>query len=319
MAFTILLMMGVSCRNNSTTNNKNDGNDVVNKEEKTTVNQNETETKSDHKTWCFAKKTKGMNDNSNFEFIHLEHTSGDNVEGYFRSAPSGTDGSVGTLKGKWNANKQQFVLTANYVAEGEEYSEQRTYTIKDDLLDLGYEIVTGKKAVLPVVSCEQFGSLYNEYQSELMKASINTTDRSRLKKVLVQNDYTEDEMNKISFLERYVELDQDYSTAEYLLYVMDPMFCGTGGCTLYVVNEDGKVLSATSVARPPVYISVSDMQQEANKKGEWKDIYVYSEGMRRLVAKNGKYPDNASLQPEVSEKELQSVPTQYRLVMDYLD
>jgi len=57
------------------------------------------------------------------------------------------------------------------------------------------------------------------------------------------------------WLVAHTDLNGD-GTDEALAYVMDPMFCGTGGCSLYVLGQKGGEWEVTDVigpARLPVY------------------------------------------------------------------
>ncbi|MEJ2583641.1 MAG: hypothetical protein P8Z38_00915 [Robiginitalea sp.] len=209
--------------------------------------------------------------------------------------------------------------TTTYLAEGERYEEQRDYKIGEDgLATLNAE----KEAVMtvPAVSCEQFDTYMKEYQQGLLKNSLNTTDRSRLKKVkeVAGFDYSGEELDNLRFMELEVDLDNDYETREFLLYIMDSMVCGSGGCNLLITDENGKTLSNTTVVKLPIYMPVSTMGDIA-EKGTWKPLYVWSQGFRELAPEKGSYPPNASMAPEVPADALTSHPERYRLIMDYLE
>ena len=120
------------------------------------------------------------------------------------------------------------------------------------------------------------------------------------------------------FLELAIDLDNNYQTEEYLLYIMDPMVCGSGGCNLLVIDENGKTRSNTTVVKLPLYMPVSTIE-DMEKKGDWKSLFVWSEGFRKLIPENGKYTSNASMAPEISENELKGHPEKYQLVLDYLE
>ncbi len=277
---------------------------------------------ADSRQFCFLSKSAvsmAESEGFNYSFMRFTVTDGDSAEGTFLSSPYGTDGSRGSFKGIYREDQNLLQTTTTYLAEGERYEEQRDYTLGEDGIALLDE--SGKPVLtIPVVSCEQYDTEMNTYHQGILKNRINTTDRSRLKKVkeVLDFGYTEEQLDRMRFLELAIDLDNNYQTEEYLLYIMDPMVCGSGGCNLLVIDENGKTRSNTTVVKLPLYMPVSTIE-DMKKKGEWKSLFVWSEGFRKLSPENGKYPSNASMAPEISENELKGHPEKYQLVLDYLE
>ena len=70
-----------------------------------------------------------------------------------------------------------------------------------------------------------------------------------------------------------------------------PFFCGSGGCTIYLFNNDGTVLTRFTVADYPIVVSDS-------KTMGFKDLIIKSNGQNHLMKFDGKkYPSNPSLEP----------------------
>mgnify|MGYP006935562941 FL=1 len=88
-------------------------------------------------------------------------------------------------------------------------------------------------------------------------------------------------MDQLRFMEVAVDLDNDYQTEEYLLYIMDSMLCGSGGCNLLVIDGNGNTLSNTTVVKLPIYMPTQTIADMASK-GLWKPLYVWSQGFREL-------------------------------------
>lgn len=66
-------------------------------------------------------------------------------------------------------------------------------------------------------------------------------------------------------------------------------FCGTGGCTLMLLSQQGKAITTFTVSETPVVIA-----NESNKG--WRNIYINHKGKYRLLTFDGKsYPANPSL------------------------
>jgi hypothetical protein len=305
MRYTILLTMASlfflgSCQNNALTGGQN------------------------AKDLCFASVTEASNGalaGNNYHFIRLIPDNEGMVEGTFYHAPFGTDGSRGSLTGSYDEGTGTVSAQATLYAEGNRYTEDRNYMVRSDALDLGYTAPDGQTAVLPRVSCDTYNSMFQAYQRSVLDMNINRSDRTRLTQVeaFQQLNYDAENAPDLQFLERLVNLDNDWETQEYMVYVIDPSFCGTGGCNLWIVNEKGETLSEVSVVKLPVYMEISTAEESMARKGEWQNLYVWSQGMRRLSAENGTYPNNASVAPQVEETEVTLHPEKYQLLLDHLE
>ncbi len=275
---------------------------------------------------CYASRTVAANspsgENYNYEFVRLT-IDGEEVRGTMRHYPYGTDGMEASLTGVYNASTQQVNVQSDMLAEGELSQQSRSFKLLENAVQMDYQDARQRPATVPQVSCEEYEALLGEFQSGILRRMVNTTDRSRLLKLsaaaLNEMGLTKEQLQEVNFLERAVNLDRDYQTNEYLLYIMDPMLCGTGGCNLLVIDEQGKILSETTVVKLPVYTTATVIADEQNNKGTWKELYVWSQGLRRLTPENGKYPDNASVQPPVVEEQIALHPERYKLLLNYLD
>jgi hypothetical protein len=272
--------------------------------------------------YCFASRTPTPDEfgnTYNYQFMRLQIGPGGDVTGTVINAPYGTDGSRGSLTGVFREDRSLLQTTTTFLAEGELYQEQRDYKIGDDgLATLDPDGTSIFK--IPSVSCEVFDGYMKEFHQGILKRNINTTDRGRLKKVteVIEFGYSEQQLDNLRFMELEVDLDNNYETREFLLYIMDPMVCGSGGCNLLIVDERGKTLSKTTVVKLPVYMPTSTIG-DMDQKESWKRLYVWSQGFRELVPENGRYPSNASSAREVPEDALTGHPENYKLVMDYLE
>lgn len=109
-----------------------------------------------------------------------------------------------------------------------------------------------------------------------------------------------------------VDLDGD-GQDDLLVYLEDPYFCGSGGCSLVVFRNEGDTftkVASTSVTRSPIAVGA------AGPAG-WRDLYVSigggggASGVVRLVHEGGGYPGNPSTLPVVD-----SMPDDARIVID---
>jgi len=273
--------------------------------------------------WCFAEKTKAMinteEDNFNYHFIQLKVNPDKTVVGWYLSSPYGTDSGRGHLSGTYDVEKVEMRLESDAYGEGMRFSNDIIYPVTNEGLSLGNTNADNSPAILEKVECDAFDLLWNSYSKDILKYSLNTTDRSRLLKVKGL-DLTSAQLKEVRFLEKMVDLDHDYKTEEYLLYIMDPMLCGTGGCNLLIIDGNGKILSETSVTKLPIYTDIVTSEELQTAQKSWSTLYVWSNGSYRKITHDGtKYLSNASDGETISEDDIMFHPEKYFLLMNYLD
>lgn len=113
-------------------------------------------------------------------------------------------------------------------------------------------------------------SLQLEYKVDLEKNIIDSNSR---KFIIFEYDLNDDGTKEI-----FVGLSGSY-------------FCGTGGCTIYLLDSQSKLINTFSVAGYPIVI-------DKNKTNGWKDLFIHSGKKDRIVKFDGKkYPTNPSTLP----------------------
>lgn len=124
-----------------------------------------------------------------------------------------------------------------------------------------------------------------------------TTDEaiaSRIKRYLT-TDYLKNDIKFMSKRDRKfqfqtVDLNND-GQQELFINFITPYFCGSGGCTLLLLDNDWKTITRFTVTTTPIMI-------EPNKEQKWAVLMVKDNGIwKDLLYKNGKYPSNPSLLP----------------------
>lgn len=125
----------------------------------------------------------------------------------------------------------------------------------------------------------------------------NSPQTAALIKQTLQSIYKDDLGKGIvdSFSRRFAFYEYDLNDdgkKEILVATRGGYFCGSGGCTILLLDNTGKKLSAFTVSDYPVVIN-------HNKTNGWKDLLIPSRGKNHLIKYNGKnYPSNPSTQPE---------------------
>jgi hypothetical protein len=96
-----------------------------------------------------------------------------------------------------------------------------------------------------------------------------------------------------SFKYSQVDLNAD-SKKEILVGMTGPAFCGSGGCTLLLLDPHGNIITEFTVVDYPVYVA----KESSNG---WLDLVMYSGSKNRRVKFNGQtYPTNPSVLEEYS-------------------
>jgi hypothetical protein len=86
------------------------------------------------------------------------------------------------------------------------------------------------------------------------------------------------------------DLNND-SLPEYFVAMVGPYYCGTGGCTAYLLDNKGNLINGFTVVDFPIYAASSTTDG-------WQDLIMKSTGKNHFIKmKNGKYPSNPSVEP----------------------
>jgi len=125
-----------------------------------------------------------------------------------------------------------------------------------------------------------------------------TTDEAisaKIKHYLI-TDYLKDDMKVIPASDRKfqfqtVDLNND-GRQEIFINFLTPYFCGSGGCTLLLLNSNWHIITHFTVTTTPIMV-------EPHKGSKWAKLMVKDAGVwKDLNYKNGKYPSNPSLLPK---------------------
>ncbi|SEP22155.1 hypothetical protein SAMN05444671_0268 [Flavobacterium sp. CF108] len=96
---------------------------------------------------------------------------------------------------------------------------------------------------------------------------------------------------------------------EYFVGFSNSYFCGSGGCSGYILNNDGSVINHFTVTDFPIYVTTSSTEKFYN-------LLMKSGGLFHLIKmKNGKYPTN----PSTEEKWKGDLPKESTKVLDIYD
>lgn len=110
----------------------------------------------------------------------------------------------------------------------------------------------------------------------------------------ILTDYlTEADLRTISKDQRKLQLYQidlnNDGKKEIFVNLASTYFCGTGGCTVLLLNDQLQPITEFTVTQTPIYV------EETIENG-WKVLMVQSGGnWRKLIFEDGSYPSNPSI------------------------
>jgi len=129
-------------------------------------------------------------------------------------------------------------------------------------------------------------------QYGINSSSKQTADLVRLTlKDQLRSDLEKNIVDSLSRKFIFFEYDlNDDGNKEIFVGLIGPYFCGSGGCTTYLLDNQGNVITKFSVSR--------DIVIDNKKTNGFKDLFIYSGGKFRIVKFDGKeYPSNPSTLP----------------------
>ncbi len=152
-------------------------------------------------------------------------------------------------------------------------------TIKDSdsvaITQTADKALTGSEAISKNPSTENTVNLVKQVLSVMFKNDVS-------KKLI------EEKSRKFKFFEYDLNNDQK---KEIFVGLSGSYFCGSGGCTILLLDSQGKLINKFTVTETPVQIA-------STTTDGWKDLLLHSNGKDHLVKFNGKsYPSNPSVQP----------------------
>lgn len=124
-------------------------------------------------------------------------------------------------------------------------------------------------------------------------SSIETASkiRSRLQQLFkddLEKSLIDDNSRRFVFFE--YDLNGD-SLKEILVGFTGMYFCGSGGCTIYLFDNQLHVNTIFTVSDYPVVI-------DRSRSNAWNDLFIYSAGKHHIMRFDGKkYPANPSVEP----------------------
>lgn len=114
--------------------------------------------------------------------------------------------------------------------------------------------------------------------------------------------YLRDDLDVMSEEDRQYSYDtfdlNNDGKKEIFVALVSPYFCGSGGCTLLILNPDFTLNSRMTLVNFP-------LQASSETSHGWRNLVIPSKGDHLMKYNGKKYPGNPSTQPKVK---LENVP-----------
>lgn len=121
------------------------------------------------------------------------------------------------------------------------------------------------------------------HTADLVRLTLKDKYKADLEKNLIDSF-----SRKFSFFS--YDLNDD-GKKEIFVWLTGQYFCGSGGCSPLILDDQGETITQFSVSEYPIVVD------NAKTKG-WKDLFITSGGKFHVLKFNGKkYPSNPSVQP----------------------
>ena len=144
---------------------------------------------------------------------------------------------------------------------------------------------------------------------EFAKQSVNDKLAIEIKNYITTKLLAEEDLKLIPEGQRkfqFYEIDMNNDGEdEVFVNFMTPYFCGSGGCTILLLNNQLKLITKFTVTRTPLFA-------EQTLKNGWRILLTRSEGeLKEMIYNDGTYPSN----PSVIEKAPYDAPSGHAEIM----
>jgi hypothetical protein len=118
----------------------------------------------------------------------------------------------------------------------------------------------------------------------------------------LKTNYNDTSENSRHFIYNAVDLNAD-GEDEYLVELIGSDWCGSGGCTLLVLDHNFKLNTKITIVNDPVYVGTSN-NKETNIG--YANIYIQNKdgSVAKMVWNGNKYPSNPSIEPKTDKKNI---------------
>jgi hypothetical protein len=146
------------------------------------------------------------------------------------------------------------------------------------------------------IAAQDTASATVDPMSQQSSFDLNTVEDSlaiKIKDYITSEYLKSEDLKVIDAAERkfnlyQIDLNND-GKKEVFINFFTPYFCGSGGCTLVLLDSDLKLINKFTVTRTPITV-------DSKTEDGWKVLWIQDgNAWKILTNKNGKYPSNPSM------------------------
>ncbi len=162
---------------------------------------------------------------------------------------------------------------------------------KNNQKKVSKEIKTEKEESIPM---EEKEAIIADYA----KQSIDDELADKIKNYIITKFLTEGDLRAITENQRKfqlykIDLNND-GNIEVFVNFMTSYFCGTGGCTILLLNSNLEMINK--------FTSIRTLYVEQTLQNDWRVLLTKPDGnWRKLIYENGAYPSNPSMVETTNE------------------
>lgn len=162
-------------------------------------------------------------------------------------------------------------------------SQKRVFEITPEPTNILQENMADSGSSHIISDDQSDGNTSNEQIVALVRSVLENMFKEDLAKDLIP-----DTSRKFIFFE--YDLNGELGK-EIFVGLIGPYFCGSGGCTVLLLNPKGVLITRFTVVDYPIVI-------DTQKNKGWDNLFMLSSGKYHVMKFNGKkYPSNPSMQP----------------------
>ena len=155
------------------------------------------------------------------------------------------------------------------------------------------EVVEDKTPVGSMAETNDRQAAQEAYAPQSSDDGIAASIKNALVNDLLKDDLASMEAKDRKFQYFTVDLNDD-DKKEHFVAFMSPYFCGSGGCTVMLLDHEASVITKFTVMRTPIWA-------EKSTTNGWRNLLVRSEGeLKELKFDGSTYPSNPSVVPAAS-------------------
>ena len=190
-----------------------------------------------------------------------------------------------------NENMNKKILMTIVILIGFFFSSCKNNNSENNQIGVSKEIKTKNEASIPVEEKEAI-------IADFAKQSVDDELADKIKNYITTKFLTEGDLRTITENQRKfqlykIDLNNDGNKEVFVNFITS-YFCGTGGCTILLLNSNLKMINK--------FTSTRTLFVEKTLQNDWRVLLTKSEGnWKKLIYESGSYPSNPTMVETTNE------------------